>query len=216
FYAKTTRDNFSMVTTADNDSVSDQVSEDLKDADIEVKLVDSVPEANHFDVGYYLFIKSQINDDLKYSLLTNHFKPDNEIKRRQRFQIKNVIVGAIWPGKKKPDKQQICEVISRISSELKTLEQPTPYSLASYNGTCVPLSSYLIALTCDKPAQSLIQNLSEFNGPFGCGKCELEGELVLSGANDTHSIRVFPLPPKEEPLPKLRSNETYDENMMNS
>ncbi|CAF1298517.1 unnamed protein product [Didymodactylos carnosus] len=71
--------------------------------------------------------------------------------------MKNVIVGAIWPGKKKSDKQQICEIISRISSKSKTLEQPTPYSLASYNGTCVPLSIYLIALTCDKPAQSLIQ-----------------------------------------------------------
>ncbi|CAF1491778.1 unnamed protein product, partial [Didymodactylos carnosus] len=55
-----------------------------------------VPEANHFDVGYYLFIKSQINDDLKYSLLTNHFKPDNKYKfptlkgedRNRHFQLK--------------------------------------------------------------------------------------------------------------------------------
>ncbi|CAF1310501.1 unnamed protein product [Didymodactylos carnosus] len=80
FLLKNTGDNLSTVTSVDDDAASEQLSKGLKDVDIEVKDVNSVREGNHFDVGYYIFIKSQINDDLKCSLLTNHFKPDNKYK----------------------------------------------------------------------------------------------------------------------------------------
>ncbi|CAF4468092.1 unnamed protein product, partial [Didymodactylos carnosus] len=39
-------------------------------------------------------------------------------------------------------------------------------------------------------------------------------DLVLSGANDHHTIRVFPLPSEGEVPPRLRSNETYDDAMI--
>ncbi|CAF0787647.1 unnamed protein product [Didymodactylos carnosus] len=73
------------------------------------------------------------------------------------------------------------------------LQKPTEYSLASQGGSSVLLSVFLIGLACDKPAQS---------------------DLVLSGANDHHTIRVFPLPSEDEVPPRLRSNETYDEAMI--
>ncbi|CAF1086982.1 unnamed protein product [Rotaria sordida] len=43
-----------------------------------LKVIDSRPDTNKNDIGYYLLNKLSINDELKYSLLTNHFKPDRK------------------------------------------------------------------------------------------------------------------------------------------
>ncbi|CAF1058637.1 unnamed protein product, partial [Didymodactylos carnosus] len=132
----------------------------------------------------------------------------NEINRSFRFKMKNVIVAAIWSGKRKPNKQQIAEVIKSITVQLQALECTNEYTL--HNGDSIQLKTFLLGVSCDKPAQSLIQNLTEYNGAFGCGKCHLQGELVLSGANEYHTIRVFPLPSPPELQPELRTNVTYD------
>ncbi|CAF4550281.1 unnamed protein product, partial [Rotaria sp. Silwood2] len=44
----------------------------------ELKVIDSRPDTNKNDIGYYLFNKLPIDDYLKYSLLTNHFKPNGK------------------------------------------------------------------------------------------------------------------------------------------
>jgi len=38
---------------------------------------------------------------------------------------------------------------------------------------------FLIAGSLDKPAQSLVQNLAEPNGAYGCGKCLIKGMTKL-------------------------------------
>ena len=36
---------------------------------------------------------------------------------------------------------------------------------------------FLLGATLDKPAQSLVQNLAEPIGIYGCGRCELAGRF---------------------------------------
>ena len=86
--APTTAD--STITTNDdsnslllNDSQElDNVTNENEDNDegegIELKVIDSLPNTNKSDIGYYLFNKLPIDDNLKYSLITNHFKPNRK------------------------------------------------------------------------------------------------------------------------------------------
>jgi hypothetical protein len=54
----------------------DEVNSHIESNDL--KVVNSRPNTNRNDVGYYLLNKLSIDDHLKYSLLTNHFKPDRK------------------------------------------------------------------------------------------------------------------------------------------
>lgn len=38
---------------------------------------------------------------------------------------------------------------------------------------------FLMAATCDKPAEALVQNTAEPIGKFGCGQCQLPGKYFL-------------------------------------
>ena len=94
------------------------------------------------------------------------------------------------------------------------------------------LKIFLICCCADKPAQCLVQGLSEPNGGYGCGRCELEGRIslyfildgicfsseligitVLVHEKSGKKIRVFPLLPVDQSQPRLRTNQTYDELM---
>ncbi|CAF2032739.1 unnamed protein product [Rotaria magnacalcarata] len=75
------------ITTNDGDSNA-YLSSDPKDIDQvreeanvsvetnKLKVINSRPDTNKNDIGYYASSKLLIDDNLKYSLLTNHFKPD--------------------------------------------------------------------------------------------------------------------------------------------
>lgn len=54
------------------------------------------------------------------------------------------------------------------------------------------LKVFAIGATCDKPAQAIVQNIPEPIGKFGCGRCEIPGNLIRStnertNENFTHS-----------------------------
>ena len=58
----------------DLDHVTSEVNFVAENTDFEV--IDSLPDTDKGDIGYYLFKKLPVDDNLKYSLLTNHFKPN--------------------------------------------------------------------------------------------------------------------------------------------
>ncbi|CAF1100809.1 unnamed protein product [Adineta steineri] len=75
------------------------------------------------------------------------------------------------------------------------------------------LRTYLIAVSNDKPANSLVQNLPEPNALFGCSKCEIAGETTpakvyatptKSAKIKTTYIRIFPTSTGRQP--EMRSN----------
>jgi hypothetical protein len=102
----------------------------------------------------------------------------NEIKRSERFKLKNVAVGGIVSTESKPSRHQMQALLSPIVGELLTLEQGESFEVKCLNTySSIFLKTFLIASCCDKPAQSLAQGISEPTGAFGCGRCELIGEL---------------------------------------
>jgi hypothetical protein len=103
----------------------------------------------------------------------------NELKRNERFKMKNVIVAGVSSSKTKPSRDQMYTILSPIVQELKQLEYGRFFDLTSSNNNLEPLRIFLIGACLDKPAQAIVQNLAEPIGLFGCGRCELAGEFVL-------------------------------------
>ena len=61
----------------DLDHVTSEVNFVAENTDF--KVIDSLPDTNKGDIGYYLFKKLPVADNFKNSLLTNHFKPNRKI-----------------------------------------------------------------------------------------------------------------------------------------
>jgi hypothetical protein len=107
----------------------------------------------------------------------------NEIKRNERYKLKNIIVGGIVSTLSKPNRRQMQALFSPIVDELIVLEQGQAFEVKNLNDnsyTYTHLKCFLIASCCDKPAQSLVQGISEPTGAFGCGRCELEGKICFN------------------------------------
>jgi hypothetical protein len=99
----------------------------------------------------------------------------NELKKSERFQIQNVLVGGIGSGSSKPTREEMFAYLQPIINELLSLEKEHRFETS--DGIYLFLKVFLIAGSLDKPAQALVQNLTEINGAFGCGKCCLMGMI---------------------------------------
>ncbi|CAF2610903.1 unnamed protein product [Rotaria sp. Silwood2] len=77
--ATTTNDDSSLFLSSDPEDlgqVSDEVNFNVESN--ELKVINARPDTNTNDIGYYVLNKLSIDDHLKYSLLTNYFKPDRK------------------------------------------------------------------------------------------------------------------------------------------
>ncbi|CAF2948103.1 unnamed protein product [Rotaria sp. Silwood2] len=144
----------------------------------------------------------------------------NEITRKQRFKIQNVVVGGICSCYKKPSRAIMQILLEPIVNQLLLLEQQHLFQIKGTKNEYKLIRMYLIGACNDKPANSLVQNAPEPIAKYGCSRCELRGETVLSNSNDqiaqnkssstekksrkdTHKIRVFPT--NEDNQTQLRS-----------
>lgn len=102
----------------------------------------------------------------------------NEIKRSERFKLKNIIIGGIVATTFKPTRPHMRTILAPIIKELLVLEQGDIFEVKSLNSNpFIYLKTFLIACCLDKPAQSLVQGISESNGAYGCGRCEIAGMI---------------------------------------
>ena len=79
----------------DLDHITNEANFMMESTDL--KVTDSLPDINENKIGYYLLNKLLIHDNLRYSLLTNNFKPNrkysfptlysNDLKHSYRFLI---------------------------------------------------------------------------------------------------------------------------------
>lgn len=187
--------------------------------------------------GYFLSLTMnvdgiQISESSSTSLWVVTFAI-NEIKRTERFKMKNVIIGGILSSNVKPSQKHMEVFLQPIVKELQELEKGQLFEVK--NSTLNELTFFKVFLICccaDKPAQSLIQGISEPTGAYGCGRCELQGKFWTSSSyypdcfplccagitvalkeKSQKKIRVFPLVASDQTQPRLRTNETYDEFM---
>jgi hypothetical protein len=146
-----------------------------------------------------------------------------------------MVIGMISYGSQKPKRAEFCPLLNTLVDELIELEHGIDVCLPSQTNTrfssqliMTRVGVYLIGIVADKPAQSMIQNLTESGGFYGCGKCQVIGKkiklfrklclfnnymfLIYLGesvrAGKGH-IRCFPFDSTNPP--NLRSNKTYDE-----
>ncbi|CAF1595598.1 unnamed protein product, partial [Didymodactylos carnosus] len=73
----------------------------------------------------------------------------------------------------------------------------------------VPLKIFLLAVSSDKPAITLLQNTAQPNAAYGCYSCQIKGITVKTGSGHNR-IRVFPSSIRADEQPQLRKNHTYD------
>ncbi|CAF3899698.1 unnamed protein product [Adineta steineri] len=135
----------------------------------------------------------------------------NELNRSIRFNMDKIIVFAISVGRKKPSKIIMQKMLVPIVFSLKQLQKSSLYQISDCSHQM--LRTYLIAVSNDKPANSLVQNLPEPNALFGCSKCEIAGETTpakvyatptKSAKIKTTYIRIFPTSTGRQP--EMRSN----------
>ena len=101
----------------------------------------------------------------------------NEIERKRRFFFENLIIGGVWPGPKKPKREEMFAFLDIIVQQLKELENGCFFECRSNSGLIRQfLNVFLICSCMDKPAQALVQNLVEPTAKYGCGRCELRGK----------------------------------------
>ncbi|CAF4181116.1 unnamed protein product [Rotaria magnacalcarata] len=134
----------------------------------------------------------------------------NEIRRRKRYSLENVILAGVWPGPKKPSRDDMAIFLKGIVNELKCLEVGRKFQLRSTDGEGVEeafIKIFLVSSCCDKPAQCLVQCLAQPTAKFGCGKCAIRGETVeTEGGGHVISFII-----NASETINLRSNDQYDE-----
>ncbi|CAF1462164.1 unnamed protein product [Rotaria sordida] len=139
----------------------------------------------------------------------------NEIPRDVRFQLPNMVIGMVSYGSQKPKRAEFSSLLDILVDELVELEHGIDVCLPSPGGVrfassliSTHVAVNLLGVVSDKPAQSMIQNMIDSGGFYGCGKCQIVGESVRAGKGH---IRCFPLDTTNPP--DLRSNKTYDQAM---
>lgn len=83
------------------------------------------------------------------------------------------LVLAVSVGRKKPSRAIVQKMLVPIVSCLEELQKPNLYMISTVSYQM--LRVYLIGISNDKPANSLVQNQPEPNALFGCSKCEIAG-----------------------------------------
>jgi len=84
---------------------------------------------------------------------------------------------AVSVGRKKPSRLIMQQMLVPIVSRLKQLQKPILYQV--FDNSYQILRVYLIGISNDKPANSMVQNQPEPNALFGCSKCEIAGWLLF-------------------------------------
>ncbi|CAF4769877.1 unnamed protein product [Rotaria sp. Silwood1] len=104
----------------------------------------------------------------------------NEIKRKQRFKIQNVVVGGICSCYKKPSRAIMQILLEPIVNQLLLLEEQHLFQIKGTKNEYKLIRMYLIGACNDKPANSLVQNAPEPIAKYGCSRCELRGIYVIN------------------------------------
>ncbi|CAM4798687.1 unnamed protein product [Rotaria magnacalcarata] len=111
----------------------------------------------------------------------------NEIKRGERFRTHNIIIGGVWSCYTKSNRKMMQFLLKSIVEQLKQLQKRHLFQVKACNNEFKLIQMYLIDACNDKPANSLVQNIAEPIGKYGCSRCELPGQLAAA-TNGTKTL----------------------------
>ena len=103
----------------------------------------------------------------------------NEVTRQERFKLNHMLLLATCSDFCKPSKAQMQSILKPIVHQLKKLENEMVFNTPDQVMVWGRVS---LILSCnDKPVQSLLQDLGEPHGHFGCGSFTIEGQSFHPG-----------------------------------
>lgn len=127
----------------------------------------------------------------------------NELSFAERTKRENMIFAGLWFGDSKPSMltflKPLCDTLNKIEKDgilVQFAGAPEPF-------VCKVLT---IAGTCDLPAKALVLNSVQFNGHFGCLKCEQPGQTVKTG--ERGHVHAFPFQ-EADPKGPPRTHKRY-------
>lgn len=98
-----------------------------------------------------------------------------------------MIFEGLWFGDSKPSMltflEPLCDSLSRIERDGIAVQ----FAGAQESFIC---KAFTIAGTCDLPAKALVLKAVQFNGQFGCLKCQQPGQTVKTG--ERGHVHAFP------------------------
>lgn len=108
----------------------------------------------------------------------------NELPFKQRKKSENMILCGLWFGDQKPFMMSFSEPLHQ---SLKNLEAGIEIDV---NGKTEICQAFLLCLSADLPAKSIVLNMNQFNGNHSCIKCCQSGInfRTVAGGN----VHVFP------------------------
>ncbi|OQV14193.1 hypothetical protein BV898_11547 [Hypsibius exemplaris] len=130
----------------------------------------------------------------------------NELPKEIRFLVQNVLVYAIWEGKK-GEKQDVPfdSVLEHLANDLEKINR-IGISLRA-NGKMETVKFFVTRVVADLPAKAEMLNMVYQNGFYGCGICESAGFTASRGNGHNHSYA----PQAGVPPGRRRTHKTDDE-----
>lgn len=134
----------------------------------------------------------------------------NELPQKLRMKKENMILAGLWFGRSKPE---MLTFLEPFVLKLKELEKGITVENRKF-GTFISKTILLIG-TYDKPAKCAVQNFTQFNGMYGCGRCLQPGKSIKTSKSG--HVHVFPYqasdptgPPRTQKLVAEYSRKALD------
>jgi hypothetical protein len=109
----------------------------------------------------------------------------NELPYYLRKQQTNMLLYGLWFGESKPTMSTFCQPLHEMLSDLETVGVTVDVSGKPEICRC-----FLICLTADLPAKSLIMNTLQFNGNYSCSRCLQQGQNHRT--TNAGNVHIFP------------------------
>ena len=102
----------------------------------------------------------------------------NELPYEKRFKKENLILAVLWFGEEKPFPNLF---LFPLHDEMQQLSNGADYEKPGAE----IVKRIIICGTCDLPAKANFLNMKQYNGIFGCHKCQQEGQKL-------GNVQVYP------------------------
>lgn len=122
----------------------------------------------------------------------------NELPIKERYKRENLILAAVYIGKKKPNPNIFLKYVYPMVEELRQGFKVNVPGFAEQ----LQVTATLICGTCDSPAKAAMMNIKLYSGFYSCPKCLAKGEK----SERTDDVMVHPY----EPNCELRTDENYE------
>ena len=119
------------------------------------------------------------DDSSVYKSATKYMSPITfavaELKPQDRFLRKNIFMTGLWSGPSKPNVQYFLQ--AGFLDQYQKLQQQITFR-DQVTGKITTFAVKVLALIADQPARAACVCVKQWNGSYGCGKCDHPTQLI--------------------------------------